>query len=518
MPIPHDQQNDSAAPPLGAEQTLRQRAEEKLRATRGDNLDALSLDQARQLLHELQVHQIELEMQNEELRRVQGALESARARYFDLYDLAPVGYITLNPQGLILQANLRTTILLGVSRGDLVKQPLSHFIVPEDQDEYYLRRRHLFTIGTPQVYEVRMKHNTTGDVFWARLEMTRGQDSETQAQVCRTTLSDISEQKLVHAALRENEERFRTIVESVSHIAVQGYAPDGTVTLWNPASEKLYGYSAAEALGKHLVDLIIPPEMQIAMRQAIAQMMTTGIGIPGSELLLMRKDGSRVAVFSNHTVTEVRGRGKELYRIDIDLTERKQLENALHAANLLLENQLGELQNLHIQVLEQSIRDPLTHLYNRRYLNETLPREIVLAFRHNYAIGILILDIDHFKTINDTYGHLAGDETLVAIARALTTHLRASDIVCRYGGEEFLCLLMNTTQEFVLHRAEQLRAAIADLLIVPVHPTARVTASIGVALLPTHGDDMIAILKSADEALYQAKTAGRNCVRLAQAG
>ena len=197
-----------------------------------------------------------------------------------------------------------------------------------------------------------------------------------------------------------------------------------------------------------------------------------------------------------------------------ELTERKQLEDDLRDANLHLEDQLAELKNLHLQVREQAVRDPLTQLYNRRYLNETFPREIALALRQNYTIGVLMLDIDRFKEINDTCGHLAGDATLQLIARTLTTHLRASDIICRYGGEEFLCLLMNVTREFTLQRAEQLRAAIADLSRTADAPM-RVTASCGVALLPTHGSDMIAILKAADQALYQAKTDGRNCIRLA---
>ena len=95
------------------------------------------------MLHELRVHQIELEMQNEELRRTQAELEASRARYFDLYDLAPVGYFTLSEKGLILEANLTAATLLGVARGDLVKQPLPRFILPEDQDIYYLHRKQL---------------------------------------------------------------------------------------------------------------------------------------------------------------------------------------------------------------------------------------------------------------------------------------------------------------------------------------------------------------------------------------
>ena len=118
--------------------------------------ETLSPEEAGRLLHELQVHQIELEMQNEELRRAQGELEASRARYFDLYDLAPVGYFTLSEQGLILEANLTAAAMLGVGRGDLVKQPFTRFILPEDQDIYYRHRKQLFETGSPQVCDLRM--------------------------------------------------------------------------------------------------------------------------------------------------------------------------------------------------------------------------------------------------------------------------------------------------------------------------------------------------------------------------
>ena len=126
---------------------LRWRAEEIARekaAQPPENLEALSPEETRRTLHELRVHQIELEMQNEELRRAQAELDAARARYFDLYDLAPVGYCTVSEKGLILEANLTAATLLGVARGALVKQPFSRFILKEDQDIYYLHRKQLF--------------------------------------------------------------------------------------------------------------------------------------------------------------------------------------------------------------------------------------------------------------------------------------------------------------------------------------------------------------------------------------
>ena len=167
---------------------LRRRAEQQARARAvpraGDPATGLSPEEARQTLHELRVHQIELEMQNEELRRAQVELDASRARYFDLYDLAPVGYCTLSEQGLILEANLTAATLLGVPRGALVKQPITRFILAEDQDIYYLHRKRLFETGAPQACELRMVRKD-GAPFWAHLEATAARGRRRRAGLPR---------------------------------------------------------------------------------------------------------------------------------------------------------------------------------------------------------------------------------------------------------------------------------------------------------------------------------------------
>ena len=170
--------------------TLRQRAE----AMALENAAHAPEDLEPQLaMHELRVHQIELEMQNEELRRVQEELEVSRARYFDLYDMAPVGYLTLSEQGLILEANLTAAKLLGVARGALVKLPLSRFILPDDQDIHYLHRKQLLETGAPQVWELRLLKKDSGP-FWARVQAAIARDAD-GAAICRVVVSDIGERK-----------------------------------------------------------------------------------------------------------------------------------------------------------------------------------------------------------------------------------------------------------------------------------------------------------------------------------
>ena len=170
-----------------AGQALRKRAEALAGERAGEmpeNLEALPPEVALRALHELRVHQIELEMQNEELRRTQEELEVSRARYFDLYDLAPVGYFTLSEKGLILEANLTAAKLLGVARSALVKQPLSRFILPEDQDIYYLHRKALLETGAPQAWELRLLKKD-GAPFWARVEATTAQGVDGVSRVPR---------------------------------------------------------------------------------------------------------------------------------------------------------------------------------------------------------------------------------------------------------------------------------------------------------------------------------------------
>ncbi|MEI6315174.1 MAG: ATP-binding protein [Syntrophus sp. (in: bacteria)] len=205
---------------------LRKQAEEIVRgkaAQSQENIESLSLEETRQTLHDLRVHQIELEIQNEELRRTQMELEAARARYFDLYDLAPVGYVTLSEKGLILEANLTAATMLGVTRSNLLEQPFSRIIPKEDQDIYYQYRKQLFETYSPsslrlgagetvhpvapQVRELRMLKKD-GTQFWAHLEATVTHDPSTNtgrdvegASVCRVTISDVTIRKRMEEEL-----------------------------------------------------------------------------------------------------------------------------------------------------------------------------------------------------------------------------------------------------------------------------------------------------------------------------
>jgi len=160
---------------------------------------------------------------------------------------------------------------------------------------------------------------------------------------------------------------------------------------------------------------------------------------------------------------------------------------------------------------EDSIRDPLTSLYNRRYLAELLSREIILARRQGTTLAVISADIDHFKRINDTLGHETGDFVLVAIAGILVKNIHGAEVACRMGGEEFIIVMPGASLQTACARAEALRIAIAQSDIEHLHlPLGPITMSLGVSVFPNNGSDAESLLRSADQALYQAKRTGRN--------
>jgi diguanylate cyclase (GGDEF)-like protein len=193
-----------------------------------------------------------------------------------------------------------------------------------------------------------------------------------------------------------------------------------------------------------------------------------------------------------------------------DITEHKQVEKRLRYVNDRLQSHLIEIGVLQSKLREQAIRDPLTNLFNRRYLEETLDRELSRASREDYPVCIIMIDLDHFKRINDTHGHEAGDLVLKAIGVTLAEQSRRGDFACRYGGEEFVIVMPNVGLETAYERAGELRQSL-NLLSVPYgYFSLSVTISMGIACYPENGQTRDAILRAADQAMYAAKDAGRD--------
>jgi diguanylate cyclase (GGDEF)-like protein/PAS domain S-box-containing protein len=193
-----------------------------------------------------------------------------------------------------------------------------------------------------------------------------------------------------------------------------------------------------------------------------------------------------------------------------DVTDRKQVEKKLRQANERLQLQLIEIGTLQSKLRSQAIRDPLTNLFNRRYLDETLDRELARAARENYPVCVIMMDLDHFKKVNDTYGHEAGDLVLKALAETLSACSRRGDFACRYGGEEFVVVMPNIAVEVACQRAETLRKTLSAMQIPYGKFLLSTTISMGIACYPFNGEEREAVLRAADRAMYAAKNAGRN--------
>lgn len=312
------------------------------------------------IVHELHLHQIELELQNEELHRVQIELEDERKRYFDLYELAPVGYCTVDEHGMIVQTNRTAALLLGLGQSDLLQHLFSAFIIHEDQDIFYLYCKKLLENESNPICELRMfKANQTQ--FWVSL----------------TT----------------------TIV--------------------------------------------------------------------------------------NHT-----GNLPHLRVVISDISERKKYENQLQ------------------QIAQY---DPLTALPNRILLADRLHQAMAQTNRNKQPFAVLYLDLDGFKNVNDTYGHEAGDQLLIAFATNMKRTLREIDVIARIGGDEFVIILLN------LNDIESCTPMLNRLLQSAQKPVrinnhlVEVSASLGVTFFPQSVEiDANQLLAQADYAMYQAKSAGKN--------
>jgi diguanylate cyclase (GGDEF)-like protein/PAS domain S-box-containing protein len=198
-----------------------------------------------------------------------------------------------------------------------------------------------------------------------------------------------------------------------------------------------------------------------------------------------------------------------------DITDRKETEEELQQANQRLEHQLSEICLLEDQLREQANRDFLTGVYNRGYLEESLAFEISRAERKGYPLSVIMIDVDNFKEINDTYGHKTGDEVIVALSKMLQNQTRDGDCVSRFGGDEFALVMPDMNCEQAFERAELWRNECKQSIQIHINKGTMVTISIGIAVFPKNGKTIDTLLGKADQALYQAKQSGKDCIRIA---
>jgi diguanylate cyclase (GGDEF)-like protein/PAS domain S-box-containing protein len=278
----------------------------------------------------------------------------------------------------------------------------------------------------------------------------------------------------------------------------------GRVVDINPAASRLIGVGMKSPIGKPIGTLLQEPWHELPGRYVDI--------LEGKDEIQITGSPPRYFDLQIEPLHDPNGKLSGRLVTFREITARKQVELELRKANQRLKDQLAEIEMLQEQLCEQVTRDPLTGLFNRRYLQETLERELARADREGSCLSVIMIDIDHFKDFNDTYGHMAGDLVLRALADLLQYSSRAGDIACRYGGEEFLVVFPWASLQDAGQRADQIRQKFQDQPVVYSELQLTVTLSAGVAGFPQHGDNVDEILRAADRALYQAKRAGRNRV------
>jgi diguanylate cyclase (GGDEF)-like protein len=199
-----------------------------------------------------------------------------------------------------------------------------------------------------------------------------------------------------------------------------------------------------------------------------------------------------------------------------ELEERKRAQASLKRANKKLQSQLEKIETLQAQLREQAIRDALTGMFNRRYLEEILPEKIKQCQARGLPLSLMMVDIDHFKVVNDNYGHQAGDEILQYLGELFQQKIGEKGIACRYGGEEFAIVLPEVDINESRQYAEAIRLAFKQHRHKSAKGSIQSTVSIGISCFPVHGQDGHGLLTAADNALYRAKYAGRNCIKIAE--
>lgn len=299
--------------------------------------------------------------------------------------------------------------------------------------------------------------------------------------------------------LTTSELRYRRLFEAAQDGILILDAKTGMIEDVNPYLIKMLGYSREEFVKKKLWEMGAFKDVE-ASKEAFEALQKNEY-IRYEDLPLRAKDGKLVEV---EFVSNVYLVDKEkVIQCNIrDITERKQAQADLLKSQALLR--------------EQSTRDYLTGLFNRRYMEETLERELLRAARKKLSLGLIMLDVDDFKLFNDVHGHAAGDIILRGVGSLLLSHVRGEDVPCRYGGDEFIIILPDASRVATYERAESLCEYVRQFHFkFEDQPLGIVTLSLGVAIFPDHGSASDIIMRAADEALYRAKHAGRGQVAVA---
>jgi diguanylate cyclase (GGDEF)-like protein/PAS domain S-box-containing protein len=314
-------------------------------------------------------------------------------------------------------------------------------------------------------------------------------------------------------ATRDGEARFRILAEAIPQI-VWTAVPERGFDYCNQRWYQLTGLSERQTLGSGWSHALHPDDQPVCLRNW-KNAQHSGEPFEMEYRLRNAAGGYRWQLVRATPMRDSTGVIVKWFGACTDINDQMLHQQVLEEQ---VKENIAALMEANEALRDQSIRDPLTGLYNRRYMEEMLERETLRAVRADQGLGVLMLDLDHFKSFNDTYGHDAGDTILREAAAFLLKSVRAEDIVCRFGGEEFIVILPVADLKVTEARADRIRSKLRELPVLHQGQSlGMVTVSIGVAELPQHGTSRKELIEAADAALYRAKREGRDRVVVAEA-
>jgi diguanylate cyclase (GGDEF)-like protein/PAS domain S-box-containing protein len=479
--------------------TLRQQAEAILiqsQKKKTNSVEGESASEVAQMIHELQVHQVELEMQNDQLRTAKLEIEASRERYFDLYDMSPLGYCTLNEMGIIIEINLTLANLLGIPRSQLLKKPFNNFIFQGDQDNYYLNINRMIVNEEPLLLELRI-NTPSYEPVWVNLSCIFRKEA-TGAMDLLIGVSNITEQRIT----QQQQQIAAIAFESLEGMFITDAKQ--VILQINHALTDMTGYTIEELAGqpRDILDSGRNPPAFFAKMSTSLKREGKWIG----EIWNRRKNGEVYPAWM--TITAVHNTQKELTNFVFtlsDITLKKAAEE---------------------QIKNLAFYDPLTKLPNRRLMLDRLEHALSSCGRQKRLGAVLMIDLDNFKTLNDSYGHNIGDKLLRSVATRLESCMRKGDTVSRMGGDEFVVIIEGLDETILLEKqVETVAKKILTHLSEPYllthesnsnKPKAiqyQCSCSIGIALFSEQAVTVDELIKQADTAMYSAKAAGRNTLR-----
>ncbi|MGR9087898.1 MAG: EAL domain-containing protein [Gammaproteobacteria bacterium] len=454
---------------------LRQRAERQLAAKA--EAESGSLTDEQRLLHELQVQQIELEMQNEALQEARTSAETALEHYSELFDFAPIAYFTFSSDGIIKQTNFCGEKLLGITRHQITGQRFALSVSAKYRPVFIRFLENVFAGDNTQRCEITLKNGD--NERWVTIEAT----ADKTRQTCLAAVLDINDRKRSELEMQLSAAIYLALEE-----AIMVADKNNRIITINPAFTRMTGYTAEDAIGQPTSLLKSGRQNDDFYRELWKQLNTTGHW--RGEIWNRRKDGE--VYLELQTISTVYNDAGEVIRrvsMSSDITEKKRAEETIQ---------------------KQAQIDSLTGLPNRRLFLNRLQREIKKSRREKRKLALMFLDLDHFKDVNDTLGHDMGDRLLKEASQRLSVCIRETDTLARLGGDEFTIILGELDELGSIDRVAQtiLQSMTAPFLL--KGERCYVSISIGIALYPDDTDNIEELLKKADQAMYAAKYQGRN--------